>query len=997
MRDSKPGRMIQQQMYARERRGIFRSAEGYDTIAKSGGLDPSFIKKVLHPLCIYDAPTELAARGEKDGAAYPETMHLLHLDNGDIVLGCSIYQAADFTGLRSAFFTHNYIIPSGHESESDNDYENWLQAFFADSYDIDNGTEIAELANLPIQPGAAAKLPYRSLLAQLNIGEKPFKQLLYAVMAAVGGKKKIYVALDVPIAQLSIKAKQLLALLYASLPYAYRKQLGFITYAKEPQSRKSVHLTFVEQGSLRPGDRSIEKDYTFDFVNDRIMNVDLESMDQPYLDFAWDNLDRPERADSFFQFAEVMLEDMGPERRIAAASYHELCVIYQIEEGNDTLYETHKTAVLRGLLDYLQPSGSLDSKNRLNDLFLSRFDYEFDRVRQGQMPEPFIVDFFKDYYRIDGKNIKSKLVSFFILALNNANMQNEQELAASFYAAVESNPDLSKTFFAKLLTDSRIAASLFVPFLEKKLTAAAGAKSVLQLIEQWGNAHPGLFGYESFHTLACEQLMEKLAGERHSIAAAGKVFEQLRRLKEEARSGIEKQPLSHDDIYFYQDMEFEVYRAMLTGLDLDKLSKDQLASAEFLQHKDQLKRWNGQLQDTRQKSAAFELFALYEWFALPEPTAELFSLLSPEETDRVQQVGRRLLAGQLEPAGYPRLSLAFLRSSDMETVDYAKLLDYLQQNASNKMTVYRFFQWSEKHPDFMRPRGFVPAYSTAIVGYFKKYDRNAFKKRANRKQLLDRAGATLTAVYKQAERELSSPIAKFFRRNRKMTMITTIIALGITLVVAGLISLSGKDDTNQESSALPEVKPSAEPDIVQPNTLVYVEQTPASGGQAATTSLVFLFKDAAACTRFAPSSITIESPGVEAVEYTKLAFFPVCSADAADDNTEGNQVGVSALPTGSADAPVTESATPPATTPAETPDATSSEKSDTPNNRVSESGSSTGTGSGPEQSGNVAAEQEGYTSRVVVRLDKQADIPANSVIRAGEVKYKLSVLHKVNK
>ncbi|MBW7460273.1 hypothetical protein K0U00_40040, partial [Paenibacillus sepulcri] len=78
--------MIQQQMYARERRGIFRSTEGYDTIAKSDGLDPSFIKKVLHPLCVYDAPTELAARGEKDDAAYPETVHLLHLENGDVLL-----------------------------------------------------------------------------------------------------------------------------------------------------------------------------------------------------------------------------------------------------------------------------------------------------------------------------------------------------------------------------------------------------------------------------------------------------------------------------------------------------------------------------------------------------------------------------------------------------------------------------------------------------------------------------------------------------------------------------------------------------------------------------------------------------------------------------------------------------------------------------------------------------------------------------------------------
>lgn len=36
---------IEQQMYTRERRGVFRTTEGFDTVAASPGLDPSFIKK----------------------------------------------------------------------------------------------------------------------------------------------------------------------------------------------------------------------------------------------------------------------------------------------------------------------------------------------------------------------------------------------------------------------------------------------------------------------------------------------------------------------------------------------------------------------------------------------------------------------------------------------------------------------------------------------------------------------------------------------------------------------------------------------------------------------------------------------------------------------------------------------------------------------------------------------------------------------------------------
>ncbi|MEV5025292.1 glycosyltransferase [Paenibacillus sp. LPE1-1-1.1] len=960
MRDFTPRRMIQQQMYARERRGIFRSTEGYDTVARSSGLDPAFIKKILHPFCVYDAPTELTARGEKNEALYPETMHLLHLENGDVVLGRSVYQAADFTGLRSAFFTHNYIIPAGYGSESANEYKSWLHAAFADGYDIENGTELPELAVLPVQTGSAVKPSNRSLLALLNIGEKPFKQLLYAMMSAISGKKKIYVALDVPVAQLPDKAKQLLTVLYASLPNAYRKQLGFITYAKEPQSRKSVHLTFVEQGSLRQGDRSIEKDYTFDFASGRLMNVELDGTDQPFLDFAWDNLDQPERTDRFFHFAGQMLAGMEPERQTAADSYHQLCVMYRIEEGDETLYETHKTAVLRGLLEYLQPTGALHSKNRLNDLFLSRFDYEFDRVRQGIVPNAFIVDVFKDYYLIENSNIESKLVTYFIHALNHAVKQNEQETIDSVYAAIEGNPALGKAFFAKLMADSRLTGSLLIPFLEKKLEEAAGVKSMLELIAHWGSVQTRLFDYEPFHDLARRQLLSKLERERYSIPGVSKALSQLRRLEEEAGLQIRKQP-AYDYEDLYGELELAAYRAMLAELQMDKLTKEQLGQADFLSFKDRLQRWNGQLQDPHLKSAAFELLALYESLMLPEPASALFSRLSAAEIDHVQQAVRQILAGRLELADAPRIVLAFLHSSDLDSVDYEGLLSYLQRNAPNKEIVYQFFQWSEKHPDFIRPKGFVPAYAVAIIAFFKNHDRDAFKKRANRKQFFDKAGPTLAAVYKQAERELSSPLAKFFRRNRKATLITTIAGLGIIFLVSGImLSFSGKDASNDEGAALPEVSPTAQAVVNEPETLVYAEETAASEGQEAATSLVFLFKNAASCALFAPSSISIEPHGAEAAEYTELKLMPDCGTEASD---------ASPTPDPEATAVTTEPSTPATVQPTETPLAD------------------------PE----AAPEPEGYASRVVVDLGKQADIPADSIIRIGDDEYKLTTLQVIDK
>lgn len=969
MRDSTPGRMIQQQMYARERRGIFRSTEGYDTIAKSKGLDNNFIKKQLHPFCVYDAPSELAVRGEKEDAAYPETMHLLHLENGDILLGRSVYRSADFTGLRSAFFTHNYILPGSEPHRSPSDYKTWLRASFAESYDIHDGTDLSELASLPVQT-IIPVVDHRSLLDELHIGEKLFKQLLFAVMASVGGKKKIYVALDVPIAELPGKAKQLLTVLYASLPYEFRKQLGFITYAKEPQSRKSVHLTFVEQGSLRVGDRSIEKDFTFDFANDRMTNVDLEGTDQPYLDFAWDNLERGERAEQFYQFAELMLLNMDSERQVAVSSYHELAVMFQMEENNDKLYETHKSAVLRGMLDYLRPTGSLNLKMRLNDLFLSRFDYEYDRMRQGIIPETFIAESFKDYYHIDGKHNESKIIAFFMMSINCAKTQRKTDAVASFYAAIESNTALSQAFFAKILLDSKNAEIFFIPFIEEKMKQAAGVKSILQVIEQWTAVHPQLYNYGQFLELASEQLKDKLDREHRSMAAVNQTMLQLSKLKGEAGSG--KKSGAAEALHFYQELELTTYRTFLSDFNLDKLTMAQLEQAVFLGAKDQLKRWNEHLKDSRRQSLALVLSALYDWLTLPEPNALLTYQLSPVEIDQMQEVGRRLLEGKLQLAHFERLTLVFRDSSDTEIVDYTALLDFLSNNSENKETAYRFFQWSEKHPDFMRSRGFVPAYASAIIAYFKKYDRDAFKKRANWKLYFDKTGPTLKAIYKQAKQELSSPAARFFRRNRKATVISSVTTLGVILVVAGVLMTLGDKEKPGGIVSVPEITPTDNSAVVKADTLVHVQQTSASEGVEAKTSLIFLFKDASACAAFKPESLTIKKPDKETLEYTGLYYAPACQDATAK-----------ASPTPST--PI-EGGTQNNTT--DTPAEQSESETESPTNSPTDTGLDTSVGNGAGNDAN--AEQDLYTSKVIVALGKQVELPLNSIVLVGETEYTIT-------
>ncbi|MGG4142324.1 glycosyltransferase [Paenibacillus algorifonticola] len=1031
---------IGQQLYTRERRGIFRATEGYDTVAKSEGLDQQFVKKQLHPLCVYDAPAELAASGEKDGAAYPETAYVLRLESGEAVVGRSIYQAVDFTGLRSAFFTHNYVIPAVIADADPDSYRAFLGAAFVDSYDIEKGMELPDLAELPQAAGGAwapreagaasstgggAGLAgfanQRAALAALNISEQRFKQLLFAVMASVGGRKKVYVALNVLVQQLPEQAKTLLAVLYASLPYAFRKQLGFMTFSKEPQSRKGIHLTFVEKGSLRAGDRNTDKDYTFDFVNDRFLNVDLDKGEHPYLDFAWSVMDEPDRAERFYQFAEEMLHGMGQERLLALGSYHELSVMFQVEEGSDELYERHKSAVLRGMLEYLQPAGALTQRMRMNDLFLSRFDYEFDAVRDGRVPEPFIAESFKDYYHIDSKYNGGKIVDFFIRSLLAAQQQSQAEAMAAYYGALEAEPLLLKDFVSKMLANGALLERLLLPFLDGKLRDTRSAKDIIIFMGKWGKEFPAILDNDLVHKLFRQQLKDKLMDEAQPVQVFQQVHEQLDKLSSSAfdsdEGRVKTNHLTAGIGVRLFELELVAYRTLLTELDLDRLSQRELLKGSFLEKADRLEQWNAQLTDPRQKSTALIIKAAYDWFFKPLPKASLFTKLSPVEIDRVQQLGRRWMLtvdSEMKAERFEQLVLAFYRSSDMETIDYAGLLDTLRKSAGEKELVYQFFAWSERHEDFMRPRGFVPAYATAITNYFRQHDRDAFKSRANRNQYFSKAGPRLQAVYKQVRGDLSSPLAKLFRQNRKPFLFSIIIAFAILMVgIGGLLALGG-GDKSEEGANLPEATGGpglTTPGVAIPDTLVYAAKQEGVDGKQ-TTTLVFRFTDAAICSAFSPETVAVVAADRETKEYSGLTFIPSCTAaPAATPGAGTDESDASASPSDSA------SPTPTATSDAAagntgnvenaaagTVDAASASPGDaSPSPDASAGASDNAAASGgssaspdvtatnePNSAGSVAQPNPSdYPNRVVIDLGEDVELLAASKLKVGSMEYTL--------
>ncbi|MBP2000793.1 hypothetical protein J2Z69_001824 [Paenibacillus shirakamiensis] len=900
---------IEQQVYTRERHGIFRPTEGFDTVAKSEGLDPSFIKKVLHPFCVYDAPAELLASGEKDGRAYPESIHVFHTDSGEAVIGRNIYQPADFTGLRSAMFSHNYVLSSASRDAIVEDYAQWIYTDFMDHYDVDQGVNLPSLLKLPVQKdqgGSPADQPY-TLLEELCISEQTFKQLIYTVMLSASGGRKVYIALDVPASYISTAAQPLLELIYRALPWAYRRMLGFTTYAKEPQSRKGIHISFVERGSLRPGDRSIEKDYIYDLATGRNTSLDLDWAQQPYLDLVWDRLDRPQELENFYRFADDMVQDMGVGTIMSVASYHELCRLYQIEAGDSSEYVAHQSAILRSMLDYLSPPGALRSKERLNDLFLAIFDQEFDALQVGQSPDVFVAECFRDYYALDPRSHERKIVEYFMRALLMA--RNEPELFHSLYALIDGNVGLHKAFFNRILSHSEIASLLFIPYLQNKLEGTTQAKEIVSLVLDWDRFDPNVWKEHAHVEILLTTFEAKLKRERDLAGAVQDIESQLSR----SSTTIEKTS-GRGESGIRDLLDEAAQRILLTELDLERLTPTQMNKISFIQKPERAsdvgQRQRGQVNRnsnvdiepmTSQASSAGKhregnkeaggpqlrtkravLKALHQWFGSKVASPSLFDPLSPGEMEQVQRIGRRWLRDEVNQGQFENVALAFCVGGTRDAVDFAMLVDGLRRMAATPEVMYQFFAWSNQEPSYVLGKSrFHGSYEKAIYQYFKKYDADALKKRSNWKTYFSTVEDPLKSVYEKARLELTSPLSRILRK--PFMLIAFIVVIG----ALGTWSILQLTHTPEPAVVVPPVvdKPVTPPASEKPKLperAVYAAQVTNAKGKTMI-QLHFLFSDAEACRALdtkIPLKVNIRSTGTENTgkDYTLRDVISSCAA-----------------------------------------------------------------------------------------------------------------------
>ena len=391
--------MIEQQYYTRERGGLFSKTDGYDTIAKSPKLKLEFIKKYLHPLCSYDSPSELQKIGEEDETKYPPNLMIMPVASGELIIGQAVYKSKDFTGLRSTFFMHNYVLSANEKHRYVKEPEKLFGITqFATAYDIGLGSELPTLAAIPYEGNSVLFKDKARLLSELKMDEVLFEKLLAAIFTAVNSKKKIFIVLDVPISELGNYAKALLYHIYLSLPWSVTEELGVCTYSRSSEAKKNIHITFLEKDALRY-DGKVAKEFVLDFVNQKFLNLDDTTHLDPYFKVA-----------AMFKSVKPLWEKFN--------SYGEQLLNAMKDKGEKTLSFYNRTATLFAIYAYLS-----NHKPYVLEEGRERLGFLPDALNYLNLP-------IGDEFKRELIEIISYAISSLEASLRGGNLLSQEEIAA---------------------------------------------------------------------------------------------------------------------------------------------------------------------------------------------------------------------------------------------------------------------------------------------------------------------------------------------------------------------------------------------------------------------------------------------------------------------------------------------------------------------------------------------------------------------------------------
>jgi hypothetical protein len=725
------GKLIQQQMYTRERGGIFHPTDGYDTIAISDGLEHAFVKKYLHPFCMYHAPKALTERGEKDASLFPEAVTIFQPETGHLVVGQAVFVPADFTGQRSTYFMHNYIVSPSRKDEWVKHPERLFQwKGFATSYDISDGKVLPEFEHMESGENDIL-LDKELLLKKLGMSEGQFKQLLFAVMTSIAGKKKVFISLNVPLKDYSTYALKLLELISIFLPYAHRRKIGAMTFTSAPETKNYIHVMFYEPGTLNMADRSIEKQLIFDLSARRISGVEIEGQKHEYLDFAMEHFSHSKRIEDFLDFAENALSGLGEEQKLEVASYYQLTAIYlTLNNQNGTFYHNNKIGFLHSLLKFLQVKS--EAKPALAELFIKLVTEEKVTADKNTA-----LDYIQAVVAINSIVRSDEALGMIVDTI--AFYQNNP-LFHKLWKVIEQD----KLGYQAILLFMNVHSDyemLLEQYLDERLVQVVHTEDILKELHLL-LATPFLLDVEKFKAVAIRKVVS-------SINHASNPFHSVLLVK---NFSMEKPSAAF--IEFKDDLLARAKLALLRSIRLKELTMNDVLTFGQIFPKEHNVR---DIKDVKVKENYQITNALYQLISIPSQagTYDLRPLTGTLRT-HIRSTLQQLLQNNPTAEQFPLLFVSF--DSEYDGVDYQRLLDYLIRYGEDQ-TLLAFIRGNVRKVET------DVHYKRSLRKYLISHPQSIWKNSSLRKELMLIKNASFKNLLKEVEIETASPLVKFLKKN----------------------------------------------------------------------------------------------------------------------------------------------------------------------------------------------------------------------------------------
>lgn len=383
--------MIEQYYYMGEIGTLFSQTGGSNIEVKTPLLKLDYIKKNIHPLCHYDISSELKKNVDADENKYPPNFLIFPTFTGELIVGQAIYKGKNLAGLGPMFFMHNFVLSENEKRRHLKEPEKLfgITGFITGYSDVD-GRELPTLAAIPYE----RREPYfenRALLfSKLGMDEVLFYKLMYATFIVATCKKKIYIVLNVPIEELEEMAKALLYHLYLHMPWCVTEKLGVCTYSSKLETKKSMQITFLDQYTLRYDDK-ISKEFIFDFVNKKFLNVEQEMVLEPYMRICSQYVHNKlvwEKFNKWIDDLSGMLEDKS-EKEIDYYSQVAILLDMSLSLKAKRDYDMTQSKVRKGLMARLlsEVKGRLsdEMKAELTQILEYAIDLTYERIGVGEL------------------------------------------------------------------------------------------------------------------------------------------------------------------------------------------------------------------------------------------------------------------------------------------------------------------------------------------------------------------------------------------------------------------------------------------------------------------------------------------------------------------------------------------------------------------------------------------------------------------------------------